>query len=380
MGKVGSAEAAYATYLEVLPPGDTPDQSLADVMHRVRLLRSPQEEARSDHSPPFVGRIDALTQARAEFDRVQSGGFSFVLIKGEAGIGKTRLLRELERDGVLRDFRCLWASPVEFEKRIPLNPILDALAGVDLRPHLEALGAPWSTVISTALPAGSYDELVGDLPQIQESGLSRRLLDAFSLLFERLALDRPTVLFLDDLQWADATTLAVLQFCQRRWTEGSFGIVASVSPERVKDGDPAAKYLTESDGLDMSRIELTELSQDDGARLVAGIAEREIDDETTERLCALAGLHPLYLTELTRDFLAGHLKLSDVPPHEVTIPISLRRILRSRITNLSDHAMRVARVLAVGGRAMRLGVIATLSDIPLDDCADSAEELQLCRL
>ena len=380
-GKLGSAEAAYATYLESLPFGEAPPQGLDAAMDRVRLLQANDEKTgATDDSPPFVGRVDALAEGCKAFDRVEAGGFSCLLVSGESGIGKTRLLQELEREAVLRDFRCLRARPVELERTIPLNPLLDALSGVNLRPHLEALGKPWSAVISSELPAGSYDELVGELPPIQDSSLPRRLLDAFSLLLERLAVEQPTVFFLDDLQWADATTVAALQFFQRRWTEGSFGIVASVRPDLLSDVDPASNYLSDGKDLEVRRIELGELSREEAVSLIEGIMGGPIDAEAIERLCALAGLHPLYLTELTRDFLVGQLKFPNLPADEVMIPVSLQQILRSRITNLSDRAMRVARILAVGARPMRLGVVAALSGISLDDCADCAEELQRWRL
>ena len=97
-GKLGSAEAAYATYLESLPSGEAPPNSLDALMDRVRLLQANDERTGArDHSPPFVGRVDALAEGCKGLDRVESVGFSFVLVSGESGIGKTRLLQELER-------------------------------------------------------------------------------------------------------------------------------------------------------------------------------------------------------------------------------------------------------------------------------------------
>jgi predicted ATPase len=124
-----------------------------------------------------------------------------LLISGESGIGKTRVLGEICREAAARGFRCLRADPVELERSIPLNCILDALRDVDLEPHLEALGRPWSSVIASLMPPGTLRHPAEEPPPIQPSSLSRRLLDSFSLLFDRLAREQPTVLFIDDLQW-----------------------------------------------------------------------------------------------------------------------------------------------------------------------------------
>jgi DNA-binding SARP family transcriptional activator len=379
-GKIGSAEAAYATHTGSLSPGESPSRAVEDLIERVRLLRATRDRAGPARQAPFVGRVEAMATARSALDEISAGGFSFVLVSGESGIGKTRLLQELEREAVLRSFRCLRASPVELESIIPLNPLWDALSSVNLRPHLEELGVPWSTVISAALPSDSFSELAADLPPIQERELSRRLLDAFSMLLGRLALEKPTVLFLDDLHWADATTVTALQFFQRRWKEGPFGIVASVRPELVGDADPASQYLVGGDRLEVHKIELGELSNEEAVRLIRGIAGQELEDKRVERICALAGLHPLYLTELTRDYLAGHLKLPELPADEVPIPVSLQQILQARIADLSDSAMRLAGMLAVGMRPIKLESLATLARISLYDCAEYTEELERSRL
>ena len=92
------------------------------------------------------------------------------------------------------------------------------------------------------------------------------------------------------------------------------------------------------------------------------------------------GLHPLYLTELTKDYLAGRLKLPDPPDGEVQIPASLKQILQARIDRLSEAAVRIAGVLAVGGRAMRLMDIAVLGQLELDECVDCIDELEASRL
>jgi DNA-binding SARP family transcriptional activator len=380
-GDVEAAERAFAAYMESSVDAAAPDPAIRQAIGRARKLsRSLSNGQRSEPTAPLIGRREALASARTLFDQIAENRFGFVLVSGESGIGKTKLLSELHREALTRDVRCLAAQAVELESRIPLNPLIDALRGVDLQSHLTALGRPWSAVIGAVLPSGTLDEPAGELPPIQESALPRRLLDAFFLLLQRLANERPTVLFLDDLHWADATTVAALQFVQRRWASGPLGIMAAIRPELVSANDPVAKYLSNKDGLPIRRIDLHELSQDEAMQLVRFLGQGRVGEGRSRQICELACLHPLYLTELTRDYVAGRLTIPEQPVDAVSIPVSLEQILKSRFENLSSPAMKLAGLLAVAARPMRVIGLMALADLGLDDTTDAVEELRRARL
>src|SRR5690606_13571213 len=114
--------------------------------------------------------------------------------------------------------------------------------GIDLAGHLRALGTPWRTVIASLLPIVD-DDPIEDIPPIQEARLSRRLFDGLYLLMERIAAEASTILFIDDLHWADETTLTALQFIQRRWEGGSLGVVAAARPDILGESVPGRKYM-----------------------------------------------------------------------------------------------------------------------------------------
>ncbi|MDH3271306.1 MAG: AAA family ATPase [Gemmatimonadota bacterium] len=374
--RVGRVQAAEVAYAEFVAAGYKSSAALEDVIHRVRSLRTPTgHQAAERRESIFVGRLGAVAELESVFQEVRSGVFTFSLILGEAGIGKTRLMKELERSARIAGLRCLAAQPVEVERRISMNPIIDALAQLDLAPHLAAIGEPWRTVIGTMMPPGPLAESVADLPPIQERSLSRRLLDAFSLLLRSIANEQPTIFFLDDLQWADATTVAALQFYQRRWAESFFGVVATVRPRAVGKKDPAFPYLSEDGKLQVRRVELGELGQTEARDLVTDLCAHEIAESDVAKLCALSGHHPLYLTELTRDYLSGRLTLPASEAEAFTIPVSIKQILASRTNGLSELAVSVLEILAVGSRPMRLDDIGSLVGVSLDCAADAADEL-----
>ncbi|MDZ7781221.1 MAG: AAA family ATPase [Gemmatimonadota bacterium] len=379
-GSLASAEAVFARFRASRGDEDVPDEITA-LMERARKLQAAPHIALQEGEPhaPVVGRGEEIANARAAFGNMGEGDFRFVLITGEGGIGKTRVIEEVRREALLEGFRCIHARPSEPEQRIPLNPFADAFEDVDLAGHLRALGAPWRSVIASLLPIDD-DEPLEEIPPIQEAHLSRRLMDALFLLMQRIAAEEPTILFIDDLQWADATTLTALQFIQRRWEHGPLAIVAAAREDLLEASEPGSNYLFRKDDFPVVRVDLTELDSEDGHRLVDHLIDGPVDHHVAARLCELAGLHPLYLTELAKDFGAGRLSLPEVPVDEVAIPVSLQEIFRARLRLLSSTATKVAGLLAVRAKPMRLAEIGELTGLPVEHCADCAEELTRLRL
>lgn len=381
-GALRGAEQAAEEYLSRLPAGSAVSseaKALFDRIKRMAPARAAPVRVQPSH-PPLVGRREALEVARATLERVSAGGFEFLLFQGESGAGKTRLMDEVRKEAIIGGFRCLSAQPVELERRIPLNPLVDMLGDPSVTPHLLALEEPWRSVVASLLPSlpeGMHPPVV---PPIAEASLTRRLYDAFSTLFTELARHGPHLLFLDDLHWADTTTVAVLQFVQRRWRSGPLGVVAAIRPELVSASDEVARYLTRAPDLPVTSVELGDLSEQEARRLLNLVAGSELAPATAERLLALGGRNPFYLIELTRDLVAGHVQLPDLPTEAITLPISVRQLLEPRIQELGAAAAHVASYLAVWGHPIPLGDLARLIRSPLHDTAQLVEELERSRL
>jgi DNA-binding SARP family transcriptional activator/tetratricopeptide (TPR) repeat protein len=380
-GGVEAAEAAYAAFLEALEEGERPSREVLRLVERVRRLSeavtAPQAtgQARQEERLPLIGREIELGAAREALDRVRAGTFEFVLLKGDAGVGKTRLLEEVAKEAHLKGFRCLWASPVELEQRIPLNPLVDALGGPEVKRQVQTLDNPWKAVLSAVLPHRDPDDEPILVPPVKESSLSRRLYEAFSILFSRMAAEEPTLLILDDIHWADATTIAVLQFTQRRWRSGPFGVIAAIRHRPMRCADDVSRYLDPGGDLAVTPIEVRDLDLPGAQRLVTAVAGRSLSDDALRHLTELGGCNPFYLIELTRDYVAGRLRLPDTPGDGVTIPISLQQLVDARMQHLSDDAMRTASVLATWGSAVPFADLTAVMDMGVDRCVEVVEEL-----
>jgi len=380
-GGVEAAEAAYAAFLEALEEGERPSREVLRLVERVRRLSeavtAPQAtgQARQEERLPLIGREIELGAAREALDRVRAGTFEFVLLKGDAGVGKTRLLEEVAKEAHLRGFRCLRASPVELEQRIPLNPLVDALGGPEVKRQVQTLDNPWKAVLSAVLPHRDPDDEPIPVPPVKESSLSRRLCEAFSILFSRMAAEEPTLLILDDIHWADATTIAVLQFTQRRWRSGPFGVIAAIRHRPMRCADDVSRYLDPGGDLAVTPIEVRDLDLLGAQRLVTAVAGRSLSDDALRHLTELGGCNPFYLIELTRDYVAGRLRLPDTPGDGVTIPISLQQLVDARMQHLSAEALRTASVLATWGSAVPFADLTAVMDMSVERCVEVVEEL-----
>lgn len=382
MGHVGLAEAAFAEFARGLAPGCDPAPDTLELMERVNRLRPtrPSSLERQNSQPPLVGRRAHLHQALEALDRVTGDVFVFLMIRGDAGVGKSRLLDEVLRQGHLRGFRCLKAHPGELERRIPLNPLVDMLGQPEIEPYVISLEDPWRAVVASLLPNLPRGMDPPVVPYITEASLSRRLYDAFTHLLAALSSSQPTLLFIDDLQWADETTIALLQFAQKRWKNGTIGVVATVRDDLVASGQEAARYLGGSKELPVTTIELQDLTEDDAVRLVNLVAGGSLGKETCAQLCAFGGRNPLFLNELTRDYLLGKIQLPRIPGDASLIPVSLRQLVDPRLEELRPEAAVAAAHLAVWGRAASVSDLAELLATTLTKCTQWVDELERSRL
>ena len=158
--------------------------------------------------PGLHGRETELRVLEQALDRAASGRLAVVLAEGEAGIGKTRLLAQALTDARGRGMRVAAGRAEELESTRPFGVIAQALecAGPSADPRRSAIAA----LLSTRGGDGSPITVSSD------PGLQFRAVDAITDLAEELAVDRPLVIGLDDLQWADQSSLLTLGALSRR--------------------------------------------------------------------------------------------------------------------------------------------------------------------
>lgn len=381
-GSLQAALAAFADFRDRVQGQGGVSVRTREIVERIRKLGSRGRGGAGDPTrpTPFVGRRQILEQIRQRLNRVLGGDMEFLLLAGEAGIGKSRILQEAAKEGSLMGLTCLHAQGNEVERHIPLNALMDALHAVDVVRHVQGLAQPWRTLVGAFLPPDANIERLPEIPFIQEDKLNRRLLDAFRILMDSVVDEGPTLLCIDDLQWIDNTTLAFLQFILRRWNDRPFGIVGTVRASPQDGQRAASQYLGELLALTSCRLSVGDLSEDEAKELVRQSAGRELSEDAVAGLLQLGGRNPFFLVELTSDLMAGRLRLPDEEAEAVAVPVSLQSLFENRIEAVSDTARDVSEMLAVHGRPLRLSALAGLVNHTLEECAAAVDELMARRL
>jgi DNA-binding NarL/FixJ family response regulator len=327
---------------------------------------------------PTVGRESALEQIDAVLDALAAGGPECVALEGEPGIGKTHLLTELLRRAEDRGYLVLGGSATEFERDLPFGLWADALDAYVASQELE-LDESWS--------AEHARELGAVLPSVRGAAPSRRRAvpderyrahRASRKLLERLARERPLVVVLDDLHWADEASLELLAALLRRGPEApvlfALAFRRAQAPVRL-----SAALATRAAGP----ISLEPLAEAEVNELLAGVEPR-----TAAVIYRHGGGNPFYLQQLRRAGEEG--RLDAVPPDEggniavagIPVPPAVAASLAEELASLPVEELLLLRAAAVAGEPFEPDLAAAVAELrPSDglDCLDALLALDLVR-
>ena len=259
----------------------------------------------------LVGREAEVTRLRRLLAEAAAGEPRALVVHGEAGVGKTRLVREVVTE---QEVRVLWGACVHFgASTLPFAPIVVALR-------------PWLT------------DLDDDLEQA-------RLVPVADATLERLAAQQPTVLVVDDLQWADVSSLDALAYVVASFRGQRLAVVATCRDEHRPDGHPLHAWLADlrrMSGFEEMHLDRLDLAGTEG--LVAQVVGRPVDLALVAEVHERSEGNPYLAELLVRDLPAEARHLPD------TAPVILTQALTARWHALSESARLAAQILAVGGR------------------------------
>ena len=324
-------------------------------------------------SAGLVGRDVELRQALAALDESRAGT-RVVLVEGEPGIGKTRLVEELAAAAAARGAEVQWGRAFEGGAAPALWPWL---------PPLRALAARRG-------PGGVPPELDalmvtdGDPDVAPRTGPTRfRLFEAVAGLIAASAVERPLMLVLDDLQWADLPSLELLTFLARHLTDEPVLLACTVRELQVGRNDAVVETLAAlSRAHATRRITLRGLSHVATAELVATAAGRAVEPEVTAAIQHRAEGNPFFATELARLVIAEQDRGDALGAVSAggDVPAGVRDVVRRRIALLPEPTVRLLQIAAVVGRDVELGLLVNASGDDLDAVLDGIEPAVVHRL
>ncbi|WP_432877228.1 helix-turn-helix transcriptional regulator [Kribbella sp. CA-245084] len=266
-----------------------------------------------------------------------SGRPCAVIVHGEAGVGKTRLLTEV-CDGLGADFQVLWGTCVHFgEASVPFAPVSGALQA-----WLERADAPTrAEMFSGAGELGMLLPALGDA----RLGAPGQLLPQINLVFNRLMDRGPAVLVIDDLHWADRSSLDVLAYLITGFRGQRMALLATCRAEHRGEGHPLHGWLADMRRMPgFTEIHLDRLDLAATEAQVRGLVSNVVDTGFAAQVHERSDGNP-YLTELLVRGLSG--TEAALP---AAAPEDLKDALLANWHDLSAAARQVTRVLAVGGR------------------------------
>jgi DNA-binding CsgD family transcriptional regulator/tetratricopeptide (TPR) repeat protein len=304
-------------------------------------------------SPTLVGRVEELQALESARGRAANGEPAVVLLGGEAGVGKTRLVAELTTRCTSDGTRVLAGGCVPVGGgTLPYAPIVEALRALlvelDASAVRELVGPSWCE-LARLLPA--LGEL--DRTSAPEQAGQARLFELLLGLLGRLGEQAPLLLVVEDLHWADQSTRDLLAFLVRNLRRERVLVVVSYRSDEPLS-DRLGPYLAELDrGGPVQRLELPRLDRAETMAQLAGILGTTPSVGLVDAVYARSEGNPFFTEELLAAVQAG----SDV------LPATVRDLLRGRVEALPEPARQVLAVVAVAGRRVPHRLLATVAGL-----------------
>jgi DNA-binding SARP family transcriptional activator len=334
-----------------------------------------QEPESGRIDPPLLGREIERLRLETVAGDVRRRGSAAVILLAEAGGGKTRLLGEVMSTWTDRGGRVLLGRCREIQRTVPMAVWSDALKSGTRPPDIEKLFAgdhPARRQLSRLLP-----ELGGPARDLESSRRDRTgLFDAVVDLLTRLAAERPLMVALEDLHWADLASLELVDHVVRRRVTAPLLLLFTARDEELVDAtglDALIHELSRERALESLR--LPPLTPELVGRLVASLAGDELKASELERLSSRAWRmsegNPFLAVEATRESTTTPRRAASGSP----VSDRARRVLGARVDRLSAAARHVADLAAVLGREFEFTVIARAAGLRPRDAAGVVDEL-----
>ncbi|MGH8975506.1 MAG: ATP-binding protein, partial [Acidimicrobiia bacterium] len=314
--------------------------------------------ALSNRRSGFVGRARALARLTAALDRSFAGRSVLVLVSGEAGIGKTALAARLVDEASARGARTAWGTCWHSEQAPgfwPWTQVIRSLSG-DISEELVAGLAPSERAqlarLAPELGVGAGSEPPGDGGSEQARF---ELFAATAAFLERTARLRPLLVVLDDLQWADPSSLDLLEFVARRAQPVPLLVMGAYRHDEIDPGTSQARVLVELAGA-AEPLRLAGLDEEEVAELVRLIAGDDIAERWAAEVKRRSGGHPFFVRELSH-LIATH----PAPGEWVAVPAAVREVIERRLARLTPACVRVLEAAAVSGNEVLPDILADVS-------------------
>ena len=308
----------------------------------------------------FAGRTGPLRRLAAALDDAARGLLRVVLVSGEAGMGKTSLIARAVIEARARCGTVAWGTCWDAPSAPAFWPWTQALRDVIAAVPPTELAPDERHLLARLLPELGRPGDPG--PDADDEGARARLFDAAASLLERTAAG-PRVVVLDDLQWADPSSLLLLEYVARPHRPAALLLVGAYRHDEL---NPEAARLLGRLAARTEAIRLEGLAADEVRWLMNAMAGERIAARWAADVHRRAGGHPLFTRELV------HL-VADAPA-AVPVPAAVRDAILGRLARLSPPCARLMGIAAVAGNELAIDVCADAGGLSVPEVEALAEE------
>lgn len=385
-------------------PTHTHAHAVADE-HFPELPRSvqPSTATQERKSPPvalpetarqveLVGRSEELQRLRQGFALGPGEQRRVFFVSGEAGIGKTRLARELSSWAEKQSALVMWGTCYEMSGTLPYQPFIDMLTV-----HMRATSperlrvALGKSAVDLAKIVPELRVVLPDLPPPEPLGAEverRNLYHAVARYFHLLACARPLLLVLDDLQWADSATVQLLSYIFQQ--EASRGARADEIPfflllyraDEVHETHPLRNLLEAQFRAGRAEeIRLKRLREEEVHQLLTHMAGHEVRPVFSEEIYKYTEGNPLFIGESIRTLIEeGKIKKIDgrwqttIALEDLALPQRVRILIERRLAYLSPACRMTLAYAALLGRQFHSSLLCRARDLPEESIAEHVDE------
>ncbi|HVA32285.1 MAG TPA: ABC transporter substrate-binding protein [Gaiellaceae bacterium] len=352
----------------------------------------------------LVGRARELGVGREALDALRAGRGGVLFVGGDAGIGKSRLLSELRAlaEAPGSGVRWLEGRCVSYGESLPYWPFRDLLradwigAGADeaelrvrigLRRRLEQLfGAEADEIypyLGAMLDLALEHEAAARTGGLSPEALQWRTFEVLGRLFERLTEASPLVVAIEDLHWADATSVLLLEQLLGLAEETPVLLVLSLRPERDHPAWSLREHAAREFPHLLRELDLGPLGDADGELLAALVGAATLPAELERRVLEAAEGNPFFLEELVRSLAdSGALVQTAEGWHfehnaEVEVPQTVEKVILARLDRLSTASHDVVTAASALGRRFALPLLEGVLEAPAGDALHELQRLGL---
>jgi DNA-binding SARP family transcriptional activator len=335
----------------------------------------------ADPAEPLIGRDDEVERLEDLLDALFAGQGRLVLLAGEAGVGKSRLQREIANRVRRRGGISLMGAGYEQEGKLPYGPFVEALENLAQDVSAEALGpltADLSGELARMVPAfaGTSPASPPASPQDRQ-----RLFSGVTAFLGRLTEHSPLLLALDDLHAADEASLQLLHYVARNLRSRPVMIVAAYRREEARSSAPLGELLAALNREDLAEhIALDRIGRQESDLLIDSLlGAQPVERDVYQAIFELAAGNPLYTVEAIRSLReAGNLQLVggrwSLRGTDLSIPGPVATLISARIDRLGLAERSVLNLAAVSGREVPYTLLRAGCDLAEDQLLDALDE------